>query len=97
MAWICFQAYGVLLFFFMVWTALNRSLLKPVSGLLKFIGSFGALTLRNIFSGIRNLCHVHGEYFIYVYKLYFVDLKNVIVSIDAEFFFLTGCTANRLL
>ena len=40
--------------FFMVLTALNRRLLKPVSGLLKCFGSFGALTLRNIFSGIRN-------------------------------------------
>lgn len=55
------------LFFFMVLTALNRRLLKPVFGLLKFFGSFGALTLRDRFPGIRNLCHVHGEYFIYVY------------------------------
>lgn len=74
-------------FFFMLSTALNRSLLKPVSVLQKFLGSFGDLTLRNMFPGVRNLCHVHREYFIYVY-IYIFDLKNVIVNIDAEFFFI---------
>ena len=77
----------------MLSTALNRSLLKPVSVLQKFLGSFGDLTLRNMFPGVRNLCHVHREYFIYVY-IYLVFTK----SVDSYFraFWLAPVTRNIL-
>lgn len=63
-------------------TGLNRSLLRPASGLLKFPGNVGDLAVRNMFPGIKNLYHVHGE----CYLIFFFNLKNVIVNIDAEFF-----------